>query len=628
MKKWIAICLVLCLILCGCSGNAQETPETKPSQDTAGTTVPTTESAPPEPEVPKEETFGLYQPDSEVELATGGAVKQYQLESWDYQSLILAGDKLLLLSGENDCVLTCISPDGTTASVTLKETYLMRDDIKYIPESDELLYYNINEQSVVRMDMSLKVVEKYSLPETMKGLPEIGEEGQLVYYMTDSALRYLDLETGIDRMLKEMTFSYQSIHGLYFDGAIIECLVRDEFMLQSMMISTETGELLFATDDSPALSTEGDRYFATVWESDVPQYLFGDRQGQMQCLTPPTSVYTGMVELWAAMTCEPNETGFVLSCYDLETGTCYSSVDAPVGSVLYSVTPDHARNSVWFFGRGAGEKFLLYRWELEKSLTGDDTSYVSPYYTPENPDAEGLLRIGERAREIGRKYGIRVWVAQEALQMQPSDYTFEAQHLVSVYDQYLTVLDEALGRYPDGFLKKLSSNCANGKLTISLIKGAYGDNGLGSLESADGVHFFNDGSEYIGLVMGGVFESTLYHELFHSIDTYVMSRSNLYDFWNDLNPEGFRYDNDYVANQFREDFQYLNGDRWFIDMYSMSYAKEDRARIMEYAMGEGNSFYFQSPHMQAKLAKLSEGIRTAFNLKGSHGTFPWEQYLK
>ena len=624
MKKLFALILALSLILCGC-----KTEPTAPTTAPATTTPTTTTTPPPvEPEAPKEENFGLYQPDSAMEAATNGAVKQYNLTGWDYNGLLFMGEKLLLISGEEDCVLTAYAPDGASASVTLENTYLTNRDVKYIPEKKCVAFYDFDKTAMVLMDENLKVADTIQMPKGIQGIPKITDDGRLIYYMTDSALRYLEVDTGIDRLLKEISFTYQSINALHFDGQIIECVVRDEIIAQSMMISTQTGELLYATKEVPGLTTSGQRYFATAWEGDVPQYIFGTRGGQMQCLNPLKNVYTSAVELWGAMTCESSPEGFTLSYYNLEDGTLSSSVKIPGLTGLWCVTADAQRNSFWFFSGNEKREYQLYRWQLDQSLTDDETSYISPYYTPDNPDQEGLTRIEEWAREMGRKYGIRIWVAQEALQIQPSDYTFEAQHLVSVYEQYLVVLDEALARYPEGFLKKLSSNCANGKLTISLIKGAYGDNGLGSLDSADGVHFFNDGSEYIGLVMGSVFESTLYHELFHSIDTYVMSRSNLYDFWNDLNPEGFSYDNDYVANQFREDYQYLGEDRWFIDMYSMSYAKEDRARIMEYAMGEDNDFYFRSPHMQAKLAKLSEGIRTAFNLKNAPGTLPWEQYLQ
>ena len=63
-------------------------------------------------------------------------------------------------------------------------------------------------------------------------------------------------------------------------------------------------------------------------------------------------------------------------------------------------------------------------------------------------------------------------------------------------------------------------------------------------------------------------------------------------------------------------------------MYSMSFPKEDRARIMEYAMMPGNEAYFKSSTMQSKLKTVCKGIREAFGLKKYAEPLPWEQYLK
>ena len=62
-----------------------------------------------------------------------------------------------------------------------------------------------------------------------------------------------------------------------------------------------------------------------------------------------------------------------------------------------------------------------------------------------------------------------------------------------------------------------------------------------------------------------------------------------------------------------------------VDLYSMSYPKEDRARIMEYAMMEDTGSYFTSKIMSRKLDTLCKGIRKAFNL--GDGDYLWEQYL-
>ena len=60
----------------------------------------------------------------------------------------------------------------------------------------------------------------------------------------------------------------------------------------------------------------------------------------------------------------------------------------------------------------------------------------------------------------------------------------------------------------------------------------------------------------------------------------------------------------------------------------MSFPKEDRARILEYAMTPGHEALFQATQMQAKLSQLCQGIREAYGLKKAEETFLWEQYLQ
>ena len=101
-----------------------------------------------------------------------------------------------------------------------------------------------------------------------------------------------------------------------------------------------------------------------------------------------------------------------------------------------------------------------------------------------------------------------------------------------------------------------------------------------------------------------------------------------YDRWNNLNPPDFQYDNNYVSNQSRDGSPWLKeGREYFIDTYSMSYPKEDRARLFEYAMTSGHEELFQSVNLQRKLRQMCLGIREAFGLEKSADIFLWEQYL-
>ena len=58
----------------------------------------------------------------------------------------------------------------------------------------------------------------------------------------------------------------------------------------------------------------------------------------------------------------------------------------------------------------------------------------------------------------------------------------------------------------------------------------------------------------------------------------------------------------------------------------MSFAKEDRARILEYAVLPDCGHYFRTETMQNKLRLICDGIRQAFGLEDAQ-TLIWEQYL-
>ena len=133
----------------------------------------------------------------------------------------------------------------------------------------------------------------------------------------------------------------------------------------------------------------------------------------------------------------------------------------------------------------------------------------------------------------------------------------------------------------------------------------------------------------MAIALGVPSEQALYHELFHVIETRILSESKAFDQWNDLNPAGFCYDYDYTANAQRDSGVYLFEDhRFFVDTYSMSFPKEDRARIMEYAMLPGMEDLFHSEGMQKKLKTLCHGIRDAYNLETYEAPLLWEQYLE
>ncbi|MBQ9761823.1 MAG: hypothetical protein IJV82_01960 [Oscillospiraceae bacterium] len=668
MKRIFALFLALMMLLCACGkepGGAPtslqsdttettapediepstttptEPEETEPSTDAPTdpgetelpTTAPTETTAPVEPEPVYRPDFGMYQPESDIEFATGGTVKLFLPEEVEVYDIAMLGDGILLFShGEEDeTLLTLCREELAPVHVTIPVYYACDDGLGARVSELGVSYYDPAANAVVFLDTQLHEVNRIELLAEITGNPMVAEDWSHIYYFLPTALMTVDVETGISRVRKECAFEYQYVTGLYFDGAVLECSIFDGVTDQVLYLSTETGETLFMSETMPFLETDGQWFFAEWYGDALPQLLFGQRGQRASCLVNAsvgTSV-SALPELESALLWATTETSTTLDYYHLQTGTRTASLTANGLFEPWSVTADCQRGLIWFLAEDAYAETGLYCWDPSLNQIQDDTDYTTPYYTAQEPDLEGLARIEEQADAIGKTYGVRIWVYEEAVSAEPGDFSFEVAYQVPLYEQYLSILEKGLASYPEKFLKKLGTSSDNGKITICLIGGAYGDNALGAVSTADGVQYTMDGNQYVGLVMNEFFESSLYHELFHIIDTYVFNRVNIYDRWDELNPAGFRYDNDYLENQYRDDEQYLEDEtRAFIDMYSMSYAKEDRARIMEYAMQEGMEGYFISPIMQSKLKTLCKGIRKAFELDKYKEPLVWEQYLQ
>jgi hypothetical protein len=249
--------------------------------------------------------------------------------------------------------------------------------------------------------------------------------------------------------------------------------------------------------------------------------------------------------------------------------------------------------------------------------------YSDAYNTREQPDEAALSQCLDYATQLSQQFGIEILVFKDAAAIQPQGYKLNYEHLAPVLMWELQKLAVNLRHYPSGFLQTLTQRFEG--LSICILRQISPVSG----ESEDiGITFWDGHHPYIALAAGTDTEQALYHELCHLIDTIVLNESSAYDTWNQLNPTGFEYDYDYRTNQSRNSTAYLlDTARYFVDMYSMSFPKEDRARIMEYAMTPGNAALFQTDTMQAKLSTLCIGIRKAFHLTKSPETFLWEQYL-
>lgn len=607
--------LLLCLLLCGC---AREVPEAEPT-----TLPPVTVSQ----TVPTEAPAVLSDAGNGLEEKYGGTLKAYPLNLRKVQGMQAFYDGLLLFSGYGSTTLTLLGEDSLTAAAsTTLDFELDSSDPSLRIWEDALSYFDpVNRETVV-LDHSLKEVSHIAAPEGLTGTPILSADRNTLYYCTSTAIRAWNLETGIRRTVKELSYEEQELTGLHLDDTVLQCRILDGGTERTLLLSTDTGQLVHERAGDIALETLDGKYGASFLTGMRTTLLFGDTQGQTWELFPEDS--TGqcvfLLENWAAATISTVSTEHIrLDYYDLSTGTlraaltleaehCPSGMIGGEGDCLYLLSYDPEYDCD-----------VIFRWDVPQA--GGSQVYTDTYRT--DPEYGGLSQCQAYAAEIGAKYGIDVLVWEDALAVQPWDYEFEGEYLVPVLQKELALLDQRLSLFPEGMLATTASHFSS--LNICLVRQITGTAESGSVATATGIQFLDGTDAYVVITVGNYSQQALYHELFHVMETHILNESVAFDQWEDLNPEDFSYDYSYSGHAQQTYSAYLEGEnRAFADGYSMSFPKEDRARIMENAVAFGNAELFQSRIMQAKLTKLCEGIREAYGLRKSSETFLWEQYLQ
>lgn len=601
--KRLFFLLCICLLLSGCG--EMEAAETN-STATAATAVPAQEEA------------------AISSQATGETLQILSSQAADGYCLRAFHGGLLLFSGSEKTTLTLLQGEdlSAVASVSL-EFFLDSADPSIQIWEDTLSYFDPLQQQTVVLDRTLKEVSRIAAPDGLVGSPVLSSDKNVLYYCTANALRAWDLRTGIRRMIKEFSYARQSVSGLHLNDTVVQCSVQDGTQSRTLLISVKDGRLAAEHDGQLSLVTQGNQYYASFLSGTVQTLVFEDTSQSPKMLMPD-----GLFEQWyylpalhGVVTSQKATDGTVeISYFDLSSGRMTACLSLDGQTIPVSATCD----SRWVYLLLYNEQnpgTTICRWDIT-TQTPSDQIYTSAY----SADSVALAQCRQTAKELGEKYGIEILIGQDAVAVQPWDYDLEAETQAPILQRELDLLDQRLEQYPTGMLSATASDFSS--LKICIVRRLTGTAESGSLDSANGLHFLNDGDAYVALAAGKYAEQALYHELFHVMETHILNHSTAFDQWEALNPAGFTYDNDFAKNEQRDHKTYLTGeDRAFVDTYAMSFPAEDRARTMEYAMLPGKAETFQSPTMQAKLMKICEAIREAYNLESEDSIFPWEQYL-
>lgn len=600
------ILVLLALLLTGCQTEAPETTTPPPSQII---TEPATEP--------------VSQP---IPVDTHRALSSFDIGLCDLRGIYPMGTDMLLVSGKEDTLLTVLS-SGQAIIRTQKTIPGLPDPGSGSMQICEngIAYYDSTQNAIVYLNTDLLETHQIPLRIAVEGNILISPDLTTLYYCSEDAIHALNLSTGIPRMVRRHNVSTQELLELHLDGEILTCQATytDGFS-ECLFISTATGEAVYPEQELTQLYTGKSTYFASFRDGSVDLWLTGvpGKEPWMLNISQSACIFP----LYASDALIVSET------HGAQTELSY--LDIVSGRRIGAITPEHCENLsfisgndgiVWFLATDTkAGKELLYRWSPAWSRVWNPRSYYRTYFTEESPDWDGLLRIAYRANKLGQTYGLRILIGEEALDNQPEDHTAQMEYRIAAYERDLAALEAALSNFPAGFFKEAALGTRNRCLTVNLVRQIRSE---GSNELLPGKQFWLNESAYITLAMGPELEQSFYHQLCHIIDNRVMGTTSVYDNWAKLNPPGITYSGSLQRVPADANETWFTGEaRAFIDPYSASFPREDRATILEYAMMPGNSEMFASETMQRKLATLCDGIRQAFDLDDTT-TYLWEQYL-
>ena len=592
MKRYLWTVL-LALLLAGCAQDVE--PDYIPT--TSDNTAPT--------------EISCYVKDSPVEQATGGAVMMYTLPADSYAWMESDSDKLLLASGEQKMKLT--QGGGDSKGFFIQQTFSehLNKALYRQPTANGVAFYDPEKHQVVFLRSGL---QEYvvSVPQ-FDGDPVFSADGNLMYYCRNDEIRVLDLNSGIDRMLKSQTCKAQTLTGLYFQGDVLGCnITAEDDTVTTAFISAESGQSIAQNTGLHRIVTAGDAFVAFCEDGSVAQILAGNRRDKIQELLLPESENILPVPEIGGVLLYGLENGddLVLDLYDITVGKHSASVTLTDVGIPKGICPDKNQNCVWILGVDpASGKEILYQWLPERSPVTDENSYAQPCYNAQNPDETGLTQLAAQADALAESHGIAIHIWNAAVEY-PGDHTLIAEHQTKAIQQALQELETVLSTYPQDFLR----NSTKQSLNISIVREISG--------AEAGLQYWDAGQAYIVLPIGCDYADAFAKGLGPVVISHILGNSSVFDNWESLNPSGFAYGQDPGGEM-------LSGsNRAFADSQAAESVTADRCQTFYYALCPENEAVFESETMQKKLRMLCQGIRDAWNWKKSQETFLWEQYLK
>lgn len=566
MKKLLWL-LIAAILLTGCA--AQEQPE----ESSVETTVP----AP----------TGLYIPNSEAEKTTKGALHAYGITG---EQLYSVKDGVAVWNAQKELIVLDLD-EGLIRSTVPGVT-----DLRLVTE--DTVYY-CNDATLLAYNWETAQTHSWQLPKDKLGDFAIGQETQEIYYSNETQVWAIHMETGIKRMIRQHSYTTQSVQAALFGGEVLAWETEDGVLY----ISTENGMTLEEQPVYYDVYTQAENYLFYRQDGIVEQWICGQRNKTPCQLNISATVVRPDFGRNGVVTLDVNDS-VQLHYYDLRSGKKTASLQLPTKETCMDVMADGSY--VWILTDAN-----LYRWDIGKSSVSDDQVYTGTVWTANAPDEAALALCREHADRISETYGIKILFGNDAVANAPEDMQPEYQALA--IEKMLEGLELALQQLPEGFAKTVVQY---GGLHVNLVRQTSSEFGYTRYWRGVGCYIaitpFMDAREAFLTGLGG------------AIETRILGNSRDLEYWEKYNPVGFEYTFGEALPE--EKLAYIP--QFFTDEIAMTYPTEDRARVFYFAMNEDSAEMFASTAMQNKLRLICEGIREAYDLKLSTQEFPWEQHLE
>lgn len=597
MKKWFVLLLTM-LLLTGC-GNQGGEETTAPVE-----TVPVTEP-------------GLYTPDSSWEKDSQGALRSYQMENAMDAGLLEIADGYVLIavSGTEEkpvTTATILRGEDLHPAATMELEGAYPVDVWQVHKGGKQLACRQETGDYLLFDAALNQTGSIQLPDEHTGTALLSSDFGTVYYSTSTEIRALDAEQGFSRPLRKGSEGDWMLCDLAFGDSMLRYTRQVENAIEFCAISTATGEDMSFAFLADTICVTGDDAYFVYCDHMVDEYVFGTLNGKAQQLqlSQPVKELSALPEAERVLTVQLQEQQLVLSRYDLKSGLRTGEVTLPESLADARVSQSEDGQYVWI---ADGQSSTLLRWEPAKSPTEDTTQYVTPHYTAEAPDTEGLQACKDRAKALETALGIQILLGDEVADLAIVNYTFAAGYHPAVFQEMLDALEAAAAKLPEGFLKQVSDCNPSKPLCVILAYEIIGESG-----PAKSLQYWGSDSTSIVLTPTEDLQQAFLRELYSAIDVAILNTLTTFDFWEDHNPSGAEY-----VEELQESSSWLEGeDPAFLDAEAMLSPREDRASLFVWSLEEENRF--EGAILQSKLNTFCKAMRKLFELPE---TVLWEQHL-